>query len=185
VLSSQEEQTERRRVFAQDQSLRDQATTFHQHAVADADIPRGRFAAVDAAYVVGSKADVASAYPAASAHQADPCGPEPPLGYRIDDLNLSDPGSDDTQAGPPPAGPDTGPTLAAPSTPLRGASVGPLSSQPNPASVALLNCSEGVARRGVGLGLSSGDTAREFPSPPGTSSRREAVSLPIMKRRRL
>src|SRR5262249_50030515 len=26
------------------------------------------------------------AYPAAGAHQADPCGPEPPTGYRIDDL---------------------------------------------------------------------------------------------------
>ena len=41
MLSRQEEQAETRRVFAQDQSLR--ASTLHQHALADANTPRGRF----------------------------------------------------------------------------------------------------------------------------------------------
>jgi hypothetical protein len=82
MLSSQEEQIERRRVFAQDQSLPKQATTFHQFAQADANTPRGRFSAVDAAYVIGSKPDVASAYPAGPAWCADPGSQllEPPLG---------------------------------------------------------------------------------------------------------
>ena len=87
MLSSQEEQIERRRVFAQDQSLPKQATTFHQFAQADANTPRGRFSAVDAAYVIGSKPDVAGAYHPAAAHQRDPCGPEPSLGYAIDALD--------------------------------------------------------------------------------------------------
>ena len=59
------------RVFAQDQSLPNKASTLHQHALADADTPRGRFSAVETAYVVGSKADVAASYPAAAAHQFD------------------------------------------------------------------------------------------------------------------
>jgi hypothetical protein len=84
MLSSQEEQIVRRRVFAQDQSLPNQASTFHQHALADAQTPRGRFSAVDAATVVGSKPEVACAYPAASAHQRDPCGQEPPLGFSVE-----------------------------------------------------------------------------------------------------
>jgi hypothetical protein len=76
-LKVRREQEESRRTFAPDQSLPKQATTFHQHAIADADTPRGRFSAVSAAYVVGSTA--VPAYPAAAAHQFDPCGPEPPL----------------------------------------------------------------------------------------------------------
>ena len=84
MLSSQEEQAERQRVFAQDQSLR--GSTFHQHALADANTPQGRFSAHAAAFVIGSKPDVASAYTAAGAHQADPCGLEPPLGYAINEL---------------------------------------------------------------------------------------------------
>ena len=80
--SAQDEQRERQRVFAQDQSLR--GSTFHQHALADAQIPRGRFSAVETTYVVGSKPTIA--YPAAGAHQADPCGTEPALGYDINSL---------------------------------------------------------------------------------------------------
>src|SRR6516165_7642874 len=106
-----EEQIERRRVFAQDQSLPKQATTFHQFAQADANTPRGRFSAVDAAYVIGSKPDVASAYPAGPAWCADPGSQllEPPLG--LDNPALEPSADDVAQA--------TGPTLAdAPSTPL-------------------------------------------------------------------
>jgi hypothetical protein len=77
MLSSQEEQEERRRVFVQDQSLR--SSTLHQHAQADAATPMGRFSAVSAAYVVGSTAT--PNYPAASApFQCDPVPDEPPLG---------------------------------------------------------------------------------------------------------
>jgi hypothetical protein len=79
------------RTFAQDQSLPNQASTFQQHAQADANNPRGRYelAQVTTATVIGSKPEVASAYPAAAPHQHDPCGLEPPLGYRIDELEPS------------------------------------------------------------------------------------------------
>src|SRR5262249_21082252 len=92
TTEAQREQHERQRVFAQDQSLRNQGSTFHQHAQADAQTPRGRFSAVDAAYVVGRKPDVAAAYPApSSAHQTE-LPPEPALGYRIDAMPDLDPG---------------------------------------------------------------------------------------------
>jgi hypothetical protein len=78
MLSSQEEQAERQRVFAQDQSVQRQATTMHAHAIADAATPRGRFSAVEAAYVVGSTAT--PQYPQASTpFQRDPVPDEPPL----------------------------------------------------------------------------------------------------------
>ena len=93
MLSRQEEERERRAVLQNDQlvqaerrrvfapNLPRQSSTLHQHAIADADTPRGRFSAVSAAYVVGSTPTPATAYPAASAH---PVPDEPPLGYRID-----------------------------------------------------------------------------------------------------
>ena len=84
-LKVRQQQEESRRVFA-DQSLPNQASTLHVFAEADAQTPRGRFSVVDTAYVVGSKSDVASAYPAAAAHQRDPVPKEEPLGYRIDEL---------------------------------------------------------------------------------------------------
>ena len=103
MLTSQEEQEDRRRtmqndqrvreqtqrVFAQDQTLPRQATTMHQFAQADAQTPRGRFSAVETASVVG--ADPIPNYPAAAAHQRDPVPIEPSLGYRIDALEPSDP----------------------------------------------------------------------------------------------
>ena len=82
--SHQDEQKLRRDTFDHDMRLRNQGSTFHQHAQADAQTPRGRFSAVETTYVVGSKPTIA--YPAAGAHQADPVRPEPPLGYRVDDL---------------------------------------------------------------------------------------------------
>jgi hypothetical protein len=114
MLSRQEEMAERQRVFAQDQSLR--GSTLHQHAQADALTPRGRFSAVDAATVVGSKSDVSGAYPAGPAWSADPGSQcvEPPL---VDNPAL-EPSSAEAQA------PE--PTSDAPSSPL-GAGVGSLS----------------------------------------------------------
>jgi hypothetical protein len=108
MLESQREQAERRRVFA-DQSLPNRASTYNQHAIADAATPRGRFSAVEASTVIGAKADVAGAYSAASAAHQTELPPEPPTGYRIDELEVSFPS---------PQAPD--PTLAdAPShTPL-------------------------------------------------------------------
>jgi hypothetical protein len=78
MLSSQEEQQERQRVFAQDQSLR--SSTFHQHAQADADTPRGRFTSHERSTVIGSTA--LPVYPAGPAWCADPGSQcvEPPLG---------------------------------------------------------------------------------------------------------
>jgi hypothetical protein len=146
MLSSQEEQAERRRVFAQDQSLPKQATTFHQFAQADADTPRGRFAAVSAAYVVGSTA--VPQYPAASTpFQHDPVGDEPPLG-------LDNPALEPSFLASLAQAPD--PTSAdAHSGDVQRTDVGPLSSPPNPATdVASLNCSEGPEQPRAGLGLS-------------------------------
>jgi hypothetical protein len=79
MLSRQEEMAERQRVFDQDQSVPRQATTLHQHALADAATPRGRFSAVETATVIGSKPDAASAYPAASAAHQTQLPDEPPL----------------------------------------------------------------------------------------------------------
>jgi hypothetical protein len=80
MLSRQEEQAERRRVLANDQRVKEQTGTFLSHT--HDDIHQGRFAAIGPAVVVG--ADPVPNYPAAASHQRDPCGPEPPLGYRID-----------------------------------------------------------------------------------------------------
>jgi hypothetical protein len=92
MLSRQEEDRERRETLLNDQRVRRQqeqtGSTFHQHAQADVAMPRGRFAAVTTATVVG--ADPITNYPAAASHQHDPCGQEPSLGYRINDLNPSD-----------------------------------------------------------------------------------------------
>jgi hypothetical protein len=124
MLSSQEEQIERRRVFAQDQSLPNPGSTFHQHALAEAQTPRGRFSAVEASYVVGSKAGMASAYPAAAAHQRDPVPIEPPLGYSVNDLNPSDLEPSMAFVEAQPGGP-----ADAPSTPLDVERAGPSLSQ--------------------------------------------------------
>jgi len=135
MTSKAEEQAERQRVFAQDQSVPKQGSTFHQHAQADADTPRGRYSAVNAAYVVGSTA--VPTYPAAAAHQRDPVPKEEPLGYRIDAMPDLEPSSSaDAQA--------TGPTSDDPS-PL-GRDVGSLSS-PEPMAAQGMSssstCSEG------------------------------------------
>jgi len=101
MLSRQEEQAERRRVFA-DQSLPNQATTMHQFAQADAQTPRGRFTQVDAATVVGANPTID--YPAGPAWSADPGAQcvEPPLGF---DNPALEPSSCEAQAPDGPADP--------------------------------------------------------------------------------
>jgi hypothetical protein len=126
MLESQREQEDRRRtmqndarvreqierVFAQDQSVPRQASTFHQHAQADADTPLGRFSAVSAAYVVGSTAT--PQYPQASTpFQHDPVPDEPPLSFDNPALEVSSLASCSPQATPNPAS-------DVPSTPLGG-----------------------------------------------------------------
>ena len=73
MLSSQIEQEERKRTLDNDRKVRE-GGTFLAHALADAELPRGRFNAIANAQVVG--AQPIPNYPAAAAHQADPCGPE-------------------------------------------------------------------------------------------------------------
>jgi hypothetical protein len=120
MLSRQEEETERRRVFAQDQSVQRQATTMHQFAQSEAETPRGRFSAVDNATVVG--AQPTTNYPAAAAHQHDPVPKEEPLGYRIDAMPELEATSSAPQA--------TDPTSDDAPTPLgQRADVGSLSSR--------------------------------------------------------
>jgi hypothetical protein len=62
------------------QQQREQGSTFHQHALADADIPRGRYTSHERSSVVGSTPG--PDYPAGSAWCADPGSQllEPPLG---------------------------------------------------------------------------------------------------------
>src|SRR5215470_6299574 len=86
MLTDQEEQAERLETLRNDQRVREQqrGSTFHQHALAAAnDTAGGRFAATGAPRVIGSQPNPSSQYPAASAHQRDPVGVEPPLGIDI------------------------------------------------------------------------------------------------------
>ena len=59
--------------------------TYHSHTVADAATPRGRYAAVEAATVVGAGAPQYPRQPVDSAFANDPVPDEPPLGYAIDE----------------------------------------------------------------------------------------------------
>jgi hypothetical protein len=102
MLSRQEDDRERREVLRNDQRVRQQQEQAPR-VFADQSIPRrtgtymshthddagGRFSAISNVQIVGQSA--VPNYPAAAAHQADPCGTEPPLGYRIDALDPSDP----------------------------------------------------------------------------------------------
>ena len=81
MLSSQEEQAERRRVLANDQRVKEQSWTFLSHTHMD---EGGRFAQVTTAQIVG--ADPIPNYPAAAPHQRDPVPIEPPLGYCVNHL---------------------------------------------------------------------------------------------------
>ena len=91
MLTSREEQEERRRVALQDADLRrqqqrEQAGTFFSHAQSAAnDTAGGRFGAIGHAQVVG--AGPVAKYPAASTpFQSDPVGTEPPLGFSVEDM---------------------------------------------------------------------------------------------------
>src|SRR6516225_7524033 len=113
MLSSQEEQAERRRVLANDQRVKEQSGTFLSHTHMD---EGGRFAQVSSAQIVGQTA--APSYPAASSPWQIQLPDEPPLGF------------DNPALGPLAASPAqaTGPTPAdAPFANSGDADVGPLS----------------------------------------------------------
>jgi hypothetical protein len=122
VREQQREQEERRRVFAPDQSLPNPGTTFHARAQADAAMPRGRFSAVEAATVVGANPTIE--YPAASAAHQIQLPDEPPLSA-WDNPALEEP-STGLLSSPVE---QTGPMSDAPSTPLGQRDVGPSFSQ--------------------------------------------------------
>jgi hypothetical protein len=86
TTSDQEDQAERRETLDNDlKVLRQQSSTFHQHAQAQADeISQGRYRATGVPRVVGSTPTPASQYPAASAAHQTELPPEEPLGYRVD-----------------------------------------------------------------------------------------------------
>jgi hypothetical protein len=99
TTSDQEDQAEKRRALLNDARIRDQSRngdtgTFLSHT--HIDDAGGRFAAVNAAKVVGQSPGIAAQYPAASAAHQTELPPEEPLGYRIDAM----PG-DETSTVPP------------------------------------------------------------------------------------
>src|SRR6516164_1669285 len=82
--SAQDEMAERHRVFTQDQSLR--TSTLHQHAIADAATPKGRFTAEAHSSIVGQSADPWPKMPEGNPWAHDPVPKEEPLGFRIDEM---------------------------------------------------------------------------------------------------
>ena len=115
-------QAEKRRI------IREQASTFHQHAQAQADeTAQGRFRAIGTPRVVGSMPNPSSQYPAASAAHQTALPDEPPLGFSVNDLEPST-----NQLAPPVAVEEPGPASRgdAPSDhadALRAKDAGPLS----------------------------------------------------------
>ena len=89
-------QDEKRRVLANDLSLRS-GSTLLDHVEPS---PGGRFAALGAQTIVGQSPNPYPPLPDTSPwHGADPVGPEPALGYRIDDLEPFGGGSISAGAG--------------------------------------------------------------------------------------
>jgi hypothetical protein len=122
-----EQREQERRVFADDQSLPRPGTTYNQFAQSDADIPRGRFTEHERSTVVGAQPTIN--YPAAAAHQHDPVGQEPALGYRIDEMPALDEPSTVLLSSPVE---QTCPMSDASLSPLQREDVGPFSSHPAP-----------------------------------------------------
>ena len=94
----EDEQDEKRRILANDLSVRDSGTFLsHTHSEAG-----GRFASVESQQVIGR--DGPPHYPALPAsspwHGTDPVPDEPPLGYRIDAMPELEPPTVDASFGP-------------------------------------------------------------------------------------
>jgi hypothetical protein len=83
MTSASDEQKLRKETLLNDRRVREQASTFYQFGASEANEPLGRFAATNKATVVG-ETPVLPQY-AAPVWAPDPCGPEPALGYAIDE----------------------------------------------------------------------------------------------------
>jgi len=99
MLTDQEEQAEKRRTLLDDARVREQSRngdtgTFLSHT--HIDDAGGRFAAVNAAKIVGQLPTIAASYPAASAAHQTELPPEPSLGFSIDEM----PGLESSMAPP-------------------------------------------------------------------------------------
>jgi hypothetical protein len=92
MLSRQEEERERRAVLKNDARVREQSSTYLDQHHSELG---GRYAQIQPENVVGSTAQPYSTLPKMPEGNPwagpDLVGLEPPLGYRIDDLNPSDP----------------------------------------------------------------------------------------------
>jgi hypothetical protein len=95
MLCRQEEEQERIETLRNDLLVRQQqqnASTFHQHAQAQADeLSQGRFAAIGSPRVIGATPSPASQYPAASAAHQTELPPENPLGYSVEAMPSDEP----------------------------------------------------------------------------------------------
>jgi hypothetical protein len=99
MLSSQEDQIERERVLRNDQRVREQTGTYLSQTHSELG---GRFAIIDREIVTGRPSSEPPPLPSTSpwsGSQPEP-GIEPPLGYRIDDLEPSTLPSVEVQRGP-------------------------------------------------------------------------------------
>jgi hypothetical protein len=85
MREDQIDQSERKAVLENDRKVLEQrGSTFHQHAVAEANVGLGRYGALGNPTVVG--ASEATRYPAASAAHQTELPPEPSLGFSIDEM---------------------------------------------------------------------------------------------------
>jgi hypothetical protein len=89
MTTDREEQAEKRRTLLSDARVREQSRngntgTYLSHT--HIDDAGGRFAAVNAAKIVGQSPAIAAAYPAASAAHQTELPPEPSLGFSIDEM---------------------------------------------------------------------------------------------------
>jgi hypothetical protein len=171
TTEAQREQQLRREILRNDLLLR-QASTFHAFAQADAEVPQGRFAATNKTQVVGANA--LPIYPAAAPHQHDPCGPEPELGYRIDDMPELEPTREPAaqEAGEPTdmdaVGSPRNSPLGPPALPAQAPDA-PAVAPPTPL--------------GTGASFSSGDAAAAPSShPPSVENVVERPALPLSSR---
>jgi hypothetical protein len=87
-----EEQKLRRDTLDNDISVRQQQkqsvppATFHSFAQAEADTPRGRFTATEKATVIGVSPPSYPELPSNSPFHHDVVGPEPPLGFSVEEM---------------------------------------------------------------------------------------------------
>jgi hypothetical protein len=91
-MTHAEEQRERREYIEDERRKRQQPSTLHQHAIADAETDRGRFTAIERATVIGSTPlPQYPQLPSGPWSGEDLVGIEPPLGFEIHAMASIDP----------------------------------------------------------------------------------------------